>query len=94
MPKIECENGTVISYRYPNCIELFDLQDRCGWGQADKSGFYRLARALENAEPFIESITGKENWEACLNDRKMADDLSRLAIGLLSDEVSEDEKKS
>lgn len=94
MPKIECKNGVVIKYRYPNCIELFDLQDRCGWGQADKSGFYRLARALENAEPFIESIQGKDDWKSCISDRSMADDLSRLALGLLSDEVSDDEKKS
>jgi hypothetical protein len=94
MPKIECENGAVINFRYPSVIELFDLQDKCGWGKSDKSGFYRLARALENAEPFIESVEGKKDWQDCLNDRGMADDLSTLAIRLLSDELEEDKKKS
>lgn len=94
MPKIECENGAVINFRYPSVIELFDLQDKCGWGQSDKSGFYRLARCLENAAPFVDSVSGKEDWDACLNDRGMADDLSRLAIRLLSDDLEEDKKKS
>ncbi len=94
MPSIECKDGTVISYRLPNVIELFDLQDKCGWGKPDKSGFYRLARALEHTEPFIESIKGKENWQACLEDRGMADDLSTLALSLLSDDLGDDEKKA
>lgn len=94
MPQIECENGAVIKFRHPNVIELFDLQDKCGWGQSDKSGFYRLARCLENAEPFIESVEGIESWQDCLNDRAMANDLSSLAIRLLSDELEEDKKKS
>jgi len=93
MPSIECKNGTVIKYRLPNVIELFDLQDACGWG-SDKSGFYRLARALEHTAPFIESIKGKESWEDCLADRSMADDLSSLALSLLSNEVDDIEKKS
>jgi hypothetical protein len=94
MPKIECENGVVINFRYPSVIELFDLQDKCGWGQPDKSGYYRLARCLENAGPFIESIEGKKSFDECLNDRSMAGDLSSLAIRLLSDELEEDKKKS
>lgn len=94
MPKLNCKDGTVINYRLPNVIELFDLQDKCGWGQSDKSGFYRLARALENTEPFIESIEGGKEWSECLNDRGMADDLSNLALALLSNELGDDEKKS
>jgi len=94
MPKIECKNGTVIHFRLPNVIELFDLQDKCGWGKADKSGYYRLARALENTEPFIEKVEGKKDWQDCLNDRSMADDLSNLALALISDSIGDDEKKS
>lgn len=92
---MDFKNGTKITYRLPNVIELFDLQDACGWGQTGKSGFYRLARALEGAEPFIESVTGtKTSWAECLNDRRMADELSNLALSLLSDELGDNEKKS
>jgi hypothetical protein len=94
MPELKCENGTVIRYRLPNVIELFDLQDKSGWGDKTKRGWYRLARILENTEPFIESISGKKNWDACINDRGMADDLSDLALSLMQDELDDEEKKS
>ena len=94
MPELKCENGTVIKYRHPNVIELFDLQDKSGWGQEGKGGYYRLARILENTEPFIESIEGKQDWQACINDRGMADDLSNLALALMQDELDDEEKKS
>lgn len=90
-----CKDKTVITYRLPNVIEMFDLQDRCGWGKPDVSGFYRLARVLEHAEPFIEKVEGsKTDWQSCLNDRGMADDLSNLALRLISAELGDDEKKS
>jgi hypothetical protein len=94
MPEIKCGNGVVIKYRLPNVIELFDLQDKCGWGKEGLSGYYRIARALENAEPFIESVSGKESWQDCLRDRSMADELSTLALNLLTDDLEDDEKKS
>ncbi len=90
-----CSDKTVITYRLPNVIEMFDLQDKSGWGRSDVSGFYRLARVLENAECFIEKVEGtKTDWQACLNDRDMADDLSQLALRLISTELEDDEKKS
>ena len=92
---IEAKDGTKITYRLPNVIELFELQHNSEWGKEGNSGYGMIAKILTHAEPFIVSVKGsKKTWAACLEDRSMADELSTLALSLIKDEVGEEEKKS
>ena len=90
MKKLTCYDGTEIEYRLPNVIELFELQDKAGWGDKEISGFGKIARILSNAEPFVK-VKGKK-WKDVIEDRKMADDLSNLALLLVTDTIEDDEK--
>lgn len=90
----ECKDGTKITYRLPNVIELCELQEIVGWGKKEVGGYGMIGRILKKAEPFIEEIEGKESWEDCINSRALYDDLSDLALALVQDELEPEVKKS
>lgn len=94
MEKLTCCDGTVINYRLPNVIELYQLKNDSKYGDTSMTGYGYIAGILSNCEKFIEEVEGKQNWQECLESRQIADDLSTLALSLMKDGVGEKEKKS
>lgn len=90
----ECEGGTKITYRLPNIIELYELQDLAGYGKTERSGYGMVSKILKHAEPFIEKVEGKSSWEECLNSRELYNDLASIALHLIDSTTEPDVKKS
>jgi hypothetical protein len=91
--KLECRDGTIIEYRLPNVIELLDLKHKCSIGSEDTTAHSMISTILQNTEPFIIKVKGKKDFKECLEHRALLEDLSQLALNLIKDDVSEDEKK-
>lgn len=89
-----CVDGTEISYRLPNVIELLELKNEAGWGRENVTGHGMIAGILKNCAQFIEKVKGKKDWSECLNTRYLTEDLSEIALSLIKDELEPEEKKS
>lgn len=94
MEKTLESNGVKITYRLPNVLEVYKLQGACGWGREGVNGYEMIAAILEKAEPFIVKVEGANGWEGCLNNRKLYDDLSGLALSLVKTDLDDVEKNS
>lgn len=92
----ECKDGTMITYRLPDVIELFEFQDKTKWNEVGVSGSIMVVRILKNLEPFIVSVAGEEknSWADCLADKFLSSDLSDVAFDFVTETMDEDEKKS
>lgn len=89
----ECVDGTKITYRLPNIIEIYELQDLAGYGKKEGSGYGMIAKILKHAKPFIEVINGKNDWDECLNSRELYNDLATIALHLIDSQTEPDVKK-
>lgn len=92
----ECIEGTKITYRLPDVLELFEFQDKAKWNEAGLSGSMMVVRILRNIEPFIVKVEGKKknSWQDCIADKCMSSDLSDIALDFVRESLDEDEKKS
>jgi len=95
MKTYKCNDGTEISYRYPNVAEHFMMKHHCKMGSDDFSGFMAIGAVLNNCSNLITKVEGKHtSWESCLNDLSLSDDLSSIALDIFKAGVTPEEKKS